>query len=411
MGQESSKSSRRSSSQRYSDSGSSVPSNQRLQKTFSKKYSFIPDRYKTLEQVQQSLRDAGLESSNLIVGIDLTKSNEWTGKVSFQGRSLHALGNVPNPYEQATSIIGRTLADFDDDNLIPCYGFGDGTTHDQHVFSFFPGDRPCQGFEEALARYRTIIPHVKLAGPTSFAPIIDRAVGIVEASGGQYHILLIIADGQVTRSVDMADGELSPQEQATVNSIVNASNYPLSIVLVGVGDGPWDMMKEFDDNLPQRRFDNFQFVEFNRVMAKSSDPFVREAQFALTALMEIPSQYKAAMELGLLGHRTGAAPMGAALPPPPAVLQIDAAQGPPTPPPQSVYPPFTPYAQAGPSAPPPPPARTPQEAAEQNLCPICLTESKDMAFQCGHQTCRTCGETLQNCPMCRERIKTRIRLF
>jgi hypothetical protein len=106
---------------------------------------------------------------------------------------------------------------------------------------------------------------------------------------------------QVTRSVDMADGELSPQEQATVNSIVNASNYPLSIVLVGVGDGPWDMMKEFDDNLPQRRFDNFQFVEFNRVMAKSSDPFVREAQFALTALMEIPSQYKAAMELGLLG--------------------------------------------------------------------------------------------------------------
>jgi len=251
MGQESSKSSRRSSSQRYSDSGSSVPSNQRLHKTFSKKYSFIPDRYKTLEQVQQSLRDAGLESSNLIVGIDLTKSNEWTGKVSFQGRSLHALGNVPNPYEQATSIIGRTLADFDDDNLIPCYGFGDGTTHDQHVFSFFPGDRPCQGFEEALARYRTIIPHVKLAGPTSFAPIIDRAVGIVEASGGQYHILLIIADGQVTRSVDMADGELSPQEQATVNSIVNASNYPLSIVLVGVGDGPWDMMKEFDDNLPQ----------------------------------------------------------------------------------------------------------------------------------------------------------------
>jgi hypothetical protein len=66
-------------------------------------------------------------------------------------------------------------------------------------------------------------------------------------------------------------------------------------------------------------------------------------------------------------HRTGAAPMGAALPPPPAVLQIDAAQGPPTPPSQSVYPPFTPYAQAGPSAPPPPPARTPQEAAEQNV--------------------------------------------
>ncbi|XP_020407386.1 E3 ubiquitin-protein ligase RGLG1 [Zea mays] len=211
-----------------------------------------------LLQVTDALAQAGLESSNLIVGIDFTKSNEWTGKFSFHGRSLYHISNTPNPYEQAISIIGRTLSKFDEDNLIPCFGFGDASTHDQDVFYFSPDEKPCNGFEEALDRYRELVPHLRLAGPTSFAPIIEMAMTIVEQSGGQYHVLLIIADGQVTRSVDTASGQLSSQEQKTVDAIVKASELPLSIVLVGVGDGPWDMMKEFDDNIPARAFDNFQ---------------------------------------------------------------------------------------------------------------------------------------------------------
>ncbi|KAG4915782.1 hypothetical protein JHK87_053339 [Glycine soja] len=46
------------------------------------------------------------------------------------------------------------------------------------------------------------------------------AMSIVEQSGGQYHVLVIIADGQVTKNVDTKHGRLSPQEQKTVDTIV-----------------------------------------------------------------------------------------------------------------------------------------------------------------------------------------------
>ncbi|ONI11800.1 hypothetical protein PRUPE_4G126200 [Prunus persica] len=325
------------------------------------KYAYIPDNFSTLEQVTDALRKEGLESSNLIVGIDFTKSNEWTGKVSFNNRSLHAIGNEPNPYEKAISVVGTTLAPFDEDNLIPCFGFGDATTHDQEVFSFHTDHSPCHGFEEVLACYKRIVPSLRLSGPTSYGPVIEAAMDIVEKSGGQYHVLVIIADGQVTRSVDTSDNELSPQEEKTIRSIADASFYPLSIVLVGVGDGPWEDMRKFDDKLPAREFDNFQFVNFTEIMSKRSTPSEKEAAFALAALMEIPIQYKAAVELGILGRTTGKGKKIVPRPPP------------------------VPYTHRA------PPTREPSglsaavgDDRSEMACPVCLTNNKDLAFGCGH---------------------------
>ena len=78
-----------------------------------------------------------------------------------------------------------------------------------------------------LTRYRELVPQLRLAGcnhnlftffivliqscmqqlmiflpfsvtgPTSFAPVIEMAITIVEQNHGQYHVLVIIADGQV----------------------------------------------------------------------------------------------------------------------------------------------------------------------------------------------------------------------
>ncbi|KAL5576351.1 hypothetical protein UlMin_018050 [Ulmus minor] len=293
--------------------------------------------------VTRALKEAGLESSNLIIGVDFTKSNEWT--------------ELQNPYERAKSIIGKTLSSFDEDNLIPCYGFGDTKTHDQEVFSFNPDDRPCNGFEEVLSRYRELVPCVKLAGPTSFAPIIETAIGIVDKSRGQYHVLLIIADGQVTRSIDTKSNCLSPQEQSTVNAI---------------------------------------FVNFTEIVTKDIAGYQKEAEFALEALMEIPSQYKATIELQILGAQRGSAPMRLPLPPPitnmPAETSLE-------------------YSRSNSSR-----SRTfhpsPSGRFSQNRIFLpCLHSRKDLALGCGHQTCWDYGKDLIYCPVCESHITVKIQLI
>lgn len=240
---------------------------------------FVPikDKFQSLEEVQNALRNAGLESSNLIIGVDYTKSNTWNGKRTFGGKCLHDIQpGVMNPYQQAIAIIGETLSVFDDDNLIPAYGFGDSRTNDKSVFKF-TNDRPSFGFNEVLQHYNQITPLISLAGPTSFAPIIRETINIVRESKS-YHILVIIADGEVT------------VVNETVKAIVEASKYPISIICIGVGDGPWDLMEKFDDELPERQFDNFQFVDSAKILLNPKSEN-KPVEFAVAALQEIPEQF------------------------------------------------------------------------------------------------------------------------
>jgi E3 ubiquitin-protein ligase RGLG len=90
-------------------------------------------------------------------------------------------------------------------------------------------------------------------------------------------------------------------------AIVRASEYPLAIVAVGLGDGPFHNMNRFDDELPQRIFDNFQFVEMNAVLAETRQAphpsgMSEDDEFALAALMELPGQYDFCNEHNLVGR-------------------------------------------------------------------------------------------------------------
>jgi hypothetical protein len=246
----------------------------------------IKDRFETYDQLEEELRKEGLESSNLIVGVDFTRSNETNGGLPFYpSPNLHSITPTPNLYQQVISIMGKTLEHFDDDRYIPTYGFGDSSTTDRAVFPFltdqFTGqERYCCTFGEVLNVYNTIVNEIalgkmRMSGPTNFAPLINKAIEIV-AKEKSYHILLIICDGEVSNV------------RATTDAIVRASKYPLSIIAVGVGKADFSVMEKFDDDIPERDFDNFQFVNFHKVMHQCEN---EEVEFARHCMMEIPDQY------------------------------------------------------------------------------------------------------------------------
>eukprot|EP00002_Diphylleia_rotans_P009148 TRINITY_DN1915_c0_g4_i2.p1 TRINITY_DN1915_c0_g4~~TRINITY_DN1915_c0_g4_i2.p1 ORF type:complete len:404 (+),score=70.98 TRINITY_DN1915_c0_g4_i2:79-1290(+) len=258
---------------------------------------------RTLPQLQAEIRKAGIDKINLILGVDFTKSNTWNGAQTNNGFSLHA--SMPdgqlNPYEKVINILEQTLGPLMASPQIPCYGFGDESTRDQGVFSFREGDVPCQGFEDVFRRYREIVQTSRLMGPTSFAPIIRRAIDIVEQKRS-YHVLVIIADGQVTGSEESNFNTISPQGADTLNALLEASGFPLSIVMVGVGDGPFDHMDFYDTQLSQRIFDNFRFVNYHATIEQHQHKPVDQlyAEIAFQALLEIPDQYNYIKASGIL---------------------------------------------------------------------------------------------------------------
>ena len=241
--------------------------------------------YSTFDELQEALRHAGLESSNLIIGIDFTGSNAKSGLRTY-GRNMHSIiPSNPNPYMRVMDIMARTLEPFDDDGLIPVFGFGDKTTKDTAVFDVNKDKQPFKGMQAALEGYKAVVPTLTLSGPTSFVPLIKKAIQIVKQTR-QYHILVIICDGQVS---DM---------NANRRAIEEASHYPISIVCVGVGDGPFDVMENFDDQVEQAKFDNFNFINYYKICeGHVENP---DVAFACNALNEIPEQYAIIKKLGYL---------------------------------------------------------------------------------------------------------------
>ncbi|GFP93377.1 protein bonzai 3 [Phtheirospermum japonicum] len=182
---------------------------------------------------------SGFELS-FMVAVDFTASNGDPRNPD----SLHY--SVPtgrlNAYQQAIKEIGEVIQFYDSDRRFPAWGFG-GRTPDHNISHCFnlngsAADFEVEGVDGIMAAYSSALQNVSLAGPTLFGPVINKAADIAGHSlschHAKYYVLLIITDGVVS---DL---------QETINSVVKASDLPLSILIVGVGSADFKEMEILD---------------------------------------------------------------------------------------------------------------------------------------------------------------------
>eukprot|EP00461_Guttulinopsis_vulgaris_P001245 UN01245 len=231
---------------------------------------------------------AGLRFS-VTLAIDFTGSNGDPRSPS----SLHFLdptGVKRNHYIDAMRSVGNIVMNYAQQQYCGAFGFGGFVSLDgrpaitSHCFPLtaqtaYP---MVAGIEGAVQAYVNCLQHVQLSGPTYFAEVIDTATRAAMVpftpQFQQFHILLLICDGGMN------------DKDKVVDAIVQASNHPLAIIIVGVGNADFSAMEflDGDDNaLVSKMYgpakaDIVQFVPYNRFAA---DP----AMLAQETLKEIPS--------------------------------------------------------------------------------------------------------------------------
>jgi hypothetical protein len=178
----------------------------------------------------------------VLVGIDFTNVN---GDPSLPG-SLHhwdSSGRGLNPYQQTIQTVGAILEQYDTDKLFPVYGFGAKVRDSksgvfsatQHWFSLSHSEES-RGVSGVLDCYRQAMPTLKFDGPPLLHPLLQYTVehtlntpeSICTQEHQVYTILLLITSGGI--------GDL----EATIHSLVQAKDAPLSVIIVGVGDGSFE---------------------------------------------------------------------------------------------------------------------------------------------------------------------------
>ena len=236
------------------------------------------DNYSIFDFISSGIR------LKLSIGIDFTGSNGHP----LDKDTLHCIVNdEPNDYERVIKSIGNILSNYNYKQLYPVYGFGailNNSLYNEPSMCFninFSENSEIYTINNILKVYRQCLDKLTFAGPTFFAPIINKVIENIRRTDNnmEYNILMILTDGVID---DM---------DSTIDALVEGSYLPLSVIIVGIGNADFSKMDVLDGNdIPlvskqQIRWcrDIVQFIRYNKY--KNNDHILTKE-----ILEEIPRQ-------------------------------------------------------------------------------------------------------------------------
>ena len=234
-----------------------------------------------------------------MICVDFTVSN---GAINSP-HGLHKICSGPdelNDYQKAIRSVLEILLDYDKDKQVHMYGFGAKPRfpklNESRASHFFPctGDyknTSAETIPQAFEIYDICRRNVEMSGPTFFEPLLEKAVGLARDGFDQdpknYIILMILTDGVIH------------DIQESIDQLVEGSDTPLSVIIVGVGKENFKLMHQLDsdehklvnEDGKQAERDICQFVNFNEFHDKPI------GDFAEAVLEELPHQVVSFMDM------------------------------------------------------------------------------------------------------------------
>lgn len=224
------------------------------------KYHNLKKQINTYDQLINMLKENGLETFNLIIGLDCSKR----------------ISNVKyNLCKQILTTINIVFSKFNNEENILLYGF-----NSHEIFSFLKSDFG----EELSSDIGTVIKtldnfilnqknmkNINNEKTCSLTHIINKAIDVIKREN-TYYVLLLIGNNKLDQEVELLK---------TINEI---SNFPMIIIYVNLSQKAWENNKKNNN-----KYNNLKLLRYKKNV-KNDNQYA--LNFAIKFFCEIPDHYK-----------------------------------------------------------------------------------------------------------------------